>query len=333
MTVGDPPPPIRISVERADALDVSADVLALKYAQAHYGADRAATERLATRGVEADRLPAPGAHRLVATRGALGAGQVLFIGVEPLHRFRYDGVRDFGRRALGALAAEAPGTRHLCLTIQGPTMGLDEAEAFRSQMAGLVDALGGGQKSCALERITIAEKNAARAGRFRQLLEEVFPGGALGARRDASRAYITAGASSDEKPRVFVAMPFADELEDRYEFGIKGGIHAAGYLCERVDEASFTGDILARIKELITGSTLVVADLTRANPNVYLEVGYAWGLGKRTVLLASEAAELTFDVKSQKCLIHKKIKDLRDALAAELGRLQESTRTSRDALL
>jgi hypothetical protein len=41
----------------------------------------------------------------------------------------------------------------------------------------------------------------------------------------------------------------------------------------------FTGDVLERVKSQIVASTAIIAVLTGANPNVYLEVGYAWVRG------------------------------------------------------
>ena len=69
--------------------------------------------------------------------------------------------------------------------------------------------------------------------------------------------------------------------------------NAVGFLCERADLASFTGDVIAWVKDRIGSAALVVADLTAANPNVYLEVGYAWGRGVNTVLVVAHGDELT----------------------------------------
>jgi hypothetical protein len=66
-----------------------------------------------------------------------------------------------------------------------------------------------------------------------------------------------------------------------------------------------------------------VADLTGANPNVYLEVGFAWGCGVPTVLLANNADELKFDTRGQRCLTYTKIKDLEGKLALELKSLHK----------
>ena len=82
------------------------------------------------------------------------------------------------------------------------------------------------------------------------------------------------------------------------------------------------------VKRRIAGATLVVADLSSANPNVYLEVGYAWGCRVPTVLLVKDAAELTFDVRGHRCLVYKSIRQLEETLRSEL---QELSKTSTNA--
>ena len=41
-------------------------------------------------------------------------------------------------------------------------------------------------------------------------------------------------------------MPFAEEMGDIYDYGIHGAVKeaAAGFLCERADLSSFTGDVM-----------------------------------------------------------------------------------------
>ena len=110
-------------------------------------------------------------------------------------------------------------------------------------------------------------------------------------------------------------------------------VNAAGLLCERADLSTFTGDVMDWVKRRISSATLVVADLSTANPNVYLEVGYAWGCRVPTVLLARDAEDLKFDVKGQRCILYKSIKSLEDALGRELQALSKQipTRISDDA--
>jgi hypothetical protein len=97
---------------------------------------------------------------------------------------------------------------------------------------------------------------------------------------------------------------------------------AAGSLCERADLTSFVGDVLDWVRERIATASFVVADLTSANPNVYLEVGYAWGSKVPTVLLVSETTDLKFDVRGQRCLVYNgSIRQLEESLTKELKAL------------
>jgi hypothetical protein len=127
-------------------------------------------------------------------------------------------------------------------------------------------------------------------------------------------------------PYVFVAMPFSVEMEDIYVLGIKSAVHAIGLECVRVDETAFTGDILDEIKRKIAGATAVVAELTGTNPNVHLELGYAWGTAIPTVLLLREGGQLCFDVRGQRCLVYRNIVSLQAMLTEELSSLKASGR-------
>lgn len=173
--------------------------------------------------------------------------------------------------------------------------------------------------------ITIVEARESRATRLALLLKQLHPGALAGPAALTPRAsgnlperMRSVGYDSQSKPHIFVAMPFAEEMEDVFHFGIQGPVNASGFLCERADIASFTGDVVEWVKRRIASASLVIADLSGANPNVYLEVGYAWGCGRPTILLTRDTSHLRFDVQSQKCLTYKKIKDLESMLQAEL---------------
>jgi hypothetical protein len=128
-------------------------------------------------------------------------------------------------------------------------------------------------------------------------------------------------AQIEQKPRAFVAMPFAPEMEDVFYYGIQNPVRQLGYICERVDQEAFTGGILEQVKMRIENAEIVIADLTGSNPNVYLEVGYAWGKMRPTVLVVNKKDDLRFDVSGQRCLKYQSIKDLEKLLTAELQNL------------
>ena len=98
----------------------------------------------------------------------------------------------------------------------------------------------------------------------------------------------------------------------------------AGFLCDRTDLSTFTGDVCEWIRTRIATASLVIADLSNTNPNVYLEVGYAWGCGRPTVLVVNLNSKLKFDVMGQRCLVYKTIKDLEVSLRTEIKRLKTS---------
>lgn len=315
----------RIFIECSDVTDFACDVLVLKYAQATFGADAQVATLLTRARNPSEISPLPGQHVLLPSKGKIAASLVLFVGVIDLYKFDYQQIRKFASDSLQILAEEMPDARHIAMTMHGVGYGLDEREAFSAQLAGLFDVFRDQGEPSSLERVTIVERDEGRAKRLRKIIQEYLP--AKSAVTTVSpvppKSRIDAGLRSNAKPHVFVAMPFSEDMEDVYVFGIQGPVNAAGFLCERVDMASFTGDILTRIKSRIETARLVIADLTGGNANVYLEVGYAWGKDRPTLLLSKRGDELKFDVKSQRCIMYKNIADLAKQLDADLARLSE----------
>jgi nucleoside 2-deoxyribosyltransferase len=80
---------------------------------------------------------------------------------------------------------------------------------------------------------------------------------------------------------------------------------------------------LTRILSKIEEAKFVIAELSGANPNVYLEVGYALGKGKSTVLLTKDIKDLQFDIRGYKCLSYERIIDLKEKLSKELSSLNK----------
>lgn len=319
---------VNIEVKQGDIFQSRDDVLVLKYAQAFYATDGEVANRLAKihQNLVAS-MPGVGEYRLYETHGSLGVKAVLFVGVDDIYRFGYSEIRDFSRRALDYLAQAAPQTEKIAMTLHGVGFGLDESEAFESEIAGLVDAVANGRYPQSLKQLTIVEYRPDRTERMRQILSGLLPDGVIridargllaGMSESSTERIRAAGYASGSKPSIFVAMPFDEKMDDVFHYGIQGAVNRAGYLCERADMSSFTGDIMDWVKKKIQNASYVIADLTNANPNVYLEVGYAWGCGVPTILLVQDTAELKFDVQSQRCIAYKKIKDLEERLGKEL---------------
>lgn len=309
-----------VTVEQANVVDYQCEVLVLKYAQAWYGADAAAARRLDLRS----EGPKPWDFLFVHPTERSWARHVLFEGLPPLRQLTYSIVRKFGRNAIEHLHQEMPRTKHVAMTLHGISVGLDEREVFLSQLSGVVESLRAGALPD-LQKLTFVEMNPKRASRLAALLNDnkpdfkpVVSSVEVVATGKAGSVPATPVDEPVEKPHVFVAMPFTEGMEDVFIFGIQTPVQNAGLLCERVDMAVFSGDILERIKSRIESASLVIADLSTANANVYLEVGYAWGKNKDTLLLCRNVDDLKFDVRGQRCLIYSSINDLHKKLAEEL---------------
>jgi nucleoside 2-deoxyribosyltransferase len=123
----------------------------------------------------------------------------------------------------------------------------------------------------------------------------------------------------------FVLMPFSVEFDDIYQYGIKESCKEAGAYCERVDEQVFQETILDRIYNQISKSDLVIADMTRRNPNVFYEVGYAHALNKPTILLTQNSDDIPFDLKHYPHIIYEgKISIIREELTKRIMWFQEN---------
>ncbi|SBW18879.1 hypothetical protein FDG2_0867 [Candidatus Protofrankia californiensis] len=303
------------------------DLLVLKHAQRSYGVDEVAGNLA---DIDPAILPAVGGGLLIQNPPRLAARNLLFIGVEPVETFDYRTIRDFSRRALTGAAHLSFPVRSISMTLHGVGFGLDEIEAFESEVAGVVEALDAGHCPEGLLSVDFVEQNENRARRMQSILLSLINSEASGT--DAAR-YVpneatalprrldSVGYDSAARPHAFVAMPFADRFTDVFHYGIVRPVRAAGLLCERMDQIHFTGDVINRMKERIAASKLVIADLSDANPNVYLEVGYAWGLRVPCVLVCSRETDLKFDVRGQRCLFYGSIRDLEKQLSAELKNL------------
>jgi len=117
------------------------------------------------------------------------------------------------------------------------------------------------------------------------------------------------------KPFVFVLMPFAAEFDDIYKLGINAACKEAGTHCERVDEQIYDSTVLEQVYNQIWKADIIVADMTRQNPNVFYEVGYAHALNKPVILLTQEAEDIPFDLKHYPHIVYKgRIGDLKDGL-------------------
>jgi hypothetical protein len=318
---------VSISVYEGDIRNRPCDLLILKHADGFFGVDKRIAELV---GFNED--VAKGLVSIVPGQKTK-AKQIMFVGVGPLIEFGYSEIRDFGYQALALANRLAGQATRFCMPIHGPGYGLDEAEAFSSLVAGIVDSIREKSHPHSLQEVEIVELNPNRARRFQQMLANLIQP-SLGKpskvttfkaadllRQSVQDELGKFGQESEKKTRLFVAMPFKDDFLDEWEISIQEAAHACEIICERVDKTAFVGDILSEVRRRIEEYDGLIALLNEVNPNVFLELGYAWAKGKPTILVAKKGQDLPFDVKGQRCIIYTGIADLRTKLRTELGDL------------
>jgi nucleoside 2-deoxyribosyltransferase len=135
---------------------------------------------------------------------------------------------------------------------------------------------------------------------------------------------------------VFIMMPFAPEFDDVYA-AIKDSVAAVDQSMKviRLDEIRAAGSITDDLVKEIRTSTLCLADVTDANPNVMWEVGFATALGKPVVAISQGSDKLPFDIKDVRTLLYTRTalsKTLRQPLTEVLKETLERYVTRRSGL-
>jgi len=106
----------------------------------------------------------------------------------------------------------------------------------------------------------------------------------------------------NSKPIAFVIMPFEQEFESVYVGFIEPVLRSSGYDVKRADDIENQRNIIRDIVESIYSSSLIVADLTGTNPNVFYELGLAHAFERQVILITQSIDDVPFDLQSQRLL-------------------------------
>jgi len=313
-----------IDVVEANALDFETDVLIIKYTERSGGLDAKVRKALTRAGITTleDDPPRLGDYRLLNAPPNYKCRYVMSVGTVSVFSLGYAEIRDLGRDMLVGLHAAGVAITHIATTLHGVNTSLrnDEVEAFRSLLLGFADAYEAGHYPPTLARISIVESQQFRAQLMADALKHLLPQVRAAEPQQTMSEDLTRPLADDNTPHIFVAMPFAEAFDDQYYLAIRPAVTDNGVLCIRldVDETAFAGDIMEQVKKRIQTAALVIALLDTRNPNVYLEVGYAWGVGTPALLILHEDEEPPFDVQGARLLKYNRIYRLKEQLESEV---------------
>ena len=117
---------------------------------------------------------------------------------------------------------------------------------------------------------------------------------------DTPRAGDADGSAAQPRPTCFVIQPFDQgKFDKRYEDAFEPALAQAGFSAYRVDEDPGTDVLIAAIEDGIRRAAICLADVTKNNPNVWYELGYAYAADKPVILTCCDEREgpLPFDIQ------------------------------------
>lgn len=106
-----------------------------------------------------------------------------------------------------------------------------------------------------------------------------------------------------DKTLVSIMMPFSKEYDEVYD-AIKSSCEDAKMKCQRADDIWENSEIIQDIFELILTSSIVIADFSSRNPNVFYEIGIAHTLGKPVIPIAQNKDDVPFDLSHHRVLVY-----------------------------
>ena len=102
----------------------------------------------------------------------------------------------------------------------------------------------------------------------------------------------------EKKSKVFVAMPFSDDYKDSYEYAIKLVLDQAGIEHYKADGEISNKDVMCKICQELQSCGKMIANISGHNPNVMLELGLAYGLGKEVIIIKDKKSSAICDLGS-----------------------------------
>ena len=119
---------------------------------------------------------------------------------------------------------------------------------------------------------------------------------------------------------AFVVMQFTEQFNDLYDEVIRPVCEGLEIDAYRASDIYRPGVIFQDILQGLDQSSVVIADVTPANPNVFYELGYSHALKKPVVLLAERDTPLPFDISGYRVIFYDNTIGGKSAVEADLRR-------------
>lgn len=127
---------------------------------------------------------------------------------------------------------------------------------------------------------------------------------------------------------VFMLSPFTDTFNTIYVDHIKPTIEKIdGINCLRADNIYDNKSIIEDIWKSINEASIIIAELTERNPNVFYEAGIAHTVGKEVILITQNMEDVPFDLRHLRCIVYEYTPRGMQSLEANLTNTINNIRT------
>jgi len=99
---------------------------------------------------------------------------------------------------------------------------------------------------------------------------------------------------------LFVLMPFALNLKPVYDDHIKKVAKTLNLSIARADDFFSQDSIMYEVWSAIAQASILIADCTGKNPNVFYEIGIAHTIGKPVILITQNQDDVPFDLRHRR---------------------------------
>lgn len=107
------------------------------------------------------------------------------------------------------------------------------------------------------------------------------------------------------KDLIFMLSPFAEPFDTIFIDHIKPNVEKIrNFNCLRADNIYDNKPIIEDIWKHINEASIIIAELTGRNPNVFYEIGIAHTIGKEVILLTQDINDIPFDLRHLRCIVY-----------------------------
>lgn len=103
---------------------------------------------------------------------------------------------------------------------------------------------------------------------------------------------------------LFVLMPFAQNLKPIYDDHIKKIAGKLNLTIARADDFFSQNSIMQEVWSAIALASILIADCTGKNPNVFYEIGLAHALEKPVILITQNPDDVPFDLRHRRYILY-----------------------------